>query len=202
MEALADAGDVGLVVRGVRGGKARGYAYQGGGLYLGDRSIELVPASVLRASAAQGGELTYTVVPKSSETRIGIDRDDDGAGDGDELDAGSDPADPVDLPPPCADVPPAAPASLVAQASGRKGIQLTWTDGSSNETGFLIERRLGNLWVAITTVCADETTFVDTSAPCGATSRYRVRAFNCAGASAPAQTLGTSAPCIDVPSRE
>jgi YVTN family beta-propeller protein len=202
MEALADAGDVGLVVRGVRGGKARGYAYQGGGLYLGDRSIELVPASVLRASAAQGGELTYTVVPKGSETRIGIDRDDDGAGDGDELDAGSDPADPVDLPPPCADVPPAAPASLVAQASGRKGIQLTWTDGSSNETGFLIERRLGNLWVAITTVCADETTFVDTSAPCGATSRYRVRAFNCAGASAPAQTLGTSAPCIDVPSRE
>ena len=42
--------------------------------------------------------LTWTVVPKGSEIRVGIDRDEDGAFDLDELLAGSNPADPTSVP--------------------------------------------------------------------------------------------------------
>jgi len=45
-----------------------------------------------------GGELTYTCVPPGSGVRIGLDRDEDGFLDGDELVAGSDPADPASTP--------------------------------------------------------------------------------------------------------
>jgi hypothetical protein len=45
-----------------------------------------------------GSELTFTVVRLGSETRIGIDRDSDGALDRDELDAGTDPADATSTP--------------------------------------------------------------------------------------------------------
>lgn len=42
--------------------------------------------------------LTYTCAPPSSGNRMGVDRDDDGFFDRDELDAGSDPADPLSVP--------------------------------------------------------------------------------------------------------
>jgi hypothetical protein len=42
--------------------------------------------------------VTYTCAPPGSGERIGIDRDEDGYLDGDELDAGSDPADPDSTP--------------------------------------------------------------------------------------------------------
>jgi hypothetical protein len=88
--ALADAGAVGVVVKGRQGGLARGYRYDGSGQFQSDRSVETPSAATLLAGASPGSELTYTVVPAGSETRIGIDRD--------ELDAGSDPADPTSIP--------------------------------------------------------------------------------------------------------
>jgi len=48
--------------------------------------------------AGPGAELTFTAVPSGSEVRIGVDRDEDGFFDRDELDAGSNPADPVSTP--------------------------------------------------------------------------------------------------------
>ena len=54
--------------------------------------------NVEMASAAPGSELTYTVVPVGTGTRYGVDRDEDGHLDRDELDAGSDPADPDSTP--------------------------------------------------------------------------------------------------------
>jgi hypothetical protein len=45
-----------------------------------------------------GQEVTFTCVPPGSGSRIGIDRDGDGAGDGDEGDAGTDSANPADVP--------------------------------------------------------------------------------------------------------
>jgi hypothetical protein len=81
-------------VHGVRGGLPRGYAYIGAGRFQSDRAGESLEASALLASAAPGSELTYTVVPRGTATRIGIDRDLDGCLDRDELDSGSDPADP------------------------------------------------------------------------------------------------------------
>ena len=95
MQSLAETGKVGLVVKGRQAGIARGYAYLGGGLFQSDRAQErLVVGALLSAAVPAGGELTWTIVPRGSQTRIGIDRDLDGCLDRDELDGGSDPADP------------------------------------------------------------------------------------------------------------
>jgi len=94
MIAQADTKKVGLVVKGLQAGISRGYAYIGGGLFQSDRAAEIVTTAALQASAAPGSELTYTVVPRGTSTRIGIDRDLDGCLDRDEIDGGSDPADP------------------------------------------------------------------------------------------------------------
>jgi YVTN family beta-propeller protein len=83
MAALADEGDVGLVVKGRQGGQTRGYMYIGGGLYQSDRAGQQIGELLLRLSAGVGAELTWTVVPLGSETRIGVDRDLDGVLDGD-----------------------------------------------------------------------------------------------------------------------
>jgi YVTN family beta-propeller protein len=90
----ADTKKVGLVVKGVQGGIPRGYAYIGAGQFQSDRAGEIVTAAALQAAAMPGSELTYTVVPRGTATRIGIDRDLDGCLDRDELDGGTDPADP------------------------------------------------------------------------------------------------------------
>jgi YVTN family beta-propeller protein len=99
MTARAGAGDVGVVAKGRVGGVARGYAYvPGTGTFQSDRASEVVSAASLRTGAAAGNEITFTVVPTATTTRIGTDRDSDGFGDQDELDAGSDPADASSFP--------------------------------------------------------------------------------------------------------
>jgi len=98
MVALAEAGHVGLVVKGLQGGIARGYAYAGADTFQSDRAAETLGVAALRAAAGPGSELTYTLVPEGTERRIGIDRDCDDALDRDELDAGTDPADGDDFP--------------------------------------------------------------------------------------------------------
>lgn len=97
MMLLADQGDVGLVAKGRQAGLARGYRY-GGGQWQSDRASEAVTATALRLAADTGSEITITVVPSGSQTRIGIDRDLDGAYDRDELDVCADPADPTSTP--------------------------------------------------------------------------------------------------------
>lgn len=86
MVALADTSVVGLVVKGVQGGLQRGYAYLGSNVFQSDRAAETPTVAQLQAAAAAGSELTWTIVPSGSETRIGIDRDEDGVFDRDELD--------------------------------------------------------------------------------------------------------------------
>ena len=95
---LADTGAVGLVAKAVRGGEARGFTYTGSGGFQSDRLLEITTVDALRAGTLRGEEVTLTVVPSGSETRIGIDRDEDGALDRDELDACSNPADPASTP--------------------------------------------------------------------------------------------------------
>jgi YVTN family beta-propeller protein len=95
LQSLAESGKVGLVVKGKQAGIARGYVYIGGGLLQSDRAQERVGIAALEAAAASGNELTWTIVPRGTQTRIGIDRDLDGCLDRDELDGGSDPADPA-----------------------------------------------------------------------------------------------------------
>jgi hypothetical protein len=86
---LADSEKVGLVVKGRQGGLARGYTYLGNGEFQSDRRSERVSASLLKVMAGPGNELTWTVVAKGTEHRIGIDRDEDGTYDRDELDTGA-----------------------------------------------------------------------------------------------------------------
>lgn len=99
-----------VVVKGIAGGEARGWVMQRTGpcgpaqsiSFRGDRLADpLLTDAQLRALAATpGNHLTYTCAPPGSGERMGIDRDQDGFLDRDELDAGSDPADPNSIPPP------------------------------------------------------------------------------------------------------
>ena len=98
--ARAEVGECDLVAKGQRGRREHGYLYVGGGVFQPDQRLDPpVPDSTLRSRARRpGGELTYTCVPPGSGVRIGLDRDEDGFLDGDELVAGSDPADPASTP--------------------------------------------------------------------------------------------------------
>jgi hypothetical protein len=89
-----------LIVKGRVGNIQRGYSYVGGA-FQSDRSAEILTPTALLALAGAGSELTYTLVPIGSTVRIGIDRDGDGFYDRDEIDAGSDPANPNSVPNQC-----------------------------------------------------------------------------------------------------
>jgi YVTN family beta-propeller protein len=92
---------VALIAKGVRNGQPRGWMMQGG-TFVSDRAGESISPAALLAGAAVGSEVTYTLVPPSMARRLGIDRDGDNALDGDELAAGTDPADPSSYPGACA----------------------------------------------------------------------------------------------------
>ena len=82
-------------------------------------------------------------------------------------------------------VPPAAPGGLVARSVSSSEIDLTWTDYSSNETSFKVERSLdGSLWTEIASVNANASTYSSTSLTASTTCYFRVRAFNSGGYSA------------------
>jgi hypothetical protein len=90
-----------LVVKCTVDGEARGYLLNAStGQFRSDRASEATLSdATLRALANTAGqELTYTCAPPGSGVRMGIDRDEDGYLDRDELDAGSDPADPNSVP--------------------------------------------------------------------------------------------------------
>ena len=81
---------------------------------------------------------------------------------------------------------PAAPTGLAATMAATNRINLTWTDASSNESGFQIERSLTGVsgWTQIATVGANVTTYASIGLACGKAYFYRVRATNANGASA------------------
>ncbi|HEU4420451.1 MAG TPA: fibronectin type III domain-containing protein, partial [Planctomycetota bacterium] len=80
--------------------------------------------------------------------------------------------------------PPAAPTGLSATAVGGNRIDLAWTDNSSNETGFGIERSTdGSNFFPAGSVGSNNTTFSDTGLSPGTPYWYRVFATNAAGAS-------------------
>ena len=100
MIARAGLGECDLIVKGSVGGLPRGWMRDASGQFVSDRASEaaLSDASLRALAGAAGQELTYTCMPPGSGTRAGIDRDEDGYFDADELDAGSDPADPASTP--------------------------------------------------------------------------------------------------------
>ncbi len=82
---------------------------------------------------------------------------------------------------------PAVPSNLTAVALSTSQIKLTWTDNSTNETGFRIERCKGatcTSFAQVATVGANVTTCSNTGLSKGTVYRYRVRAYNASGTSA------------------
>jgi hypothetical protein len=204
MEALADSGAVGLVVKGVVAGEARGWFYDAAiPGFQSDRAAERLRPNQLRKRSGFGSELTYTVVPAGSEQRIGVDRDRDGAFDRDELDAGTDPGDAGSVPGGCMDVAPAPPTALTAVALASAQVNLSWQDGSSNETAFVIERAPAGSggFATVATVGAGVTGFADTTVACGNGYDYRVSATNCASGSGYAIATSVFADCCPLPAK-
>jgi hypothetical protein len=91
-------------------------------------------------------------------------------------------------------LPPTAPSSLSASASGLD-VALTWVDNSSDETGFRVLRRdsVPGSYAPIAVVAAGGTTFTDT-VPTPGTYWYRVQAFNANG-----DSVGSNVALITVP---
>ncbi|MFL5349540.1 MAG: beta-propeller fold lactonase family protein [Hyalangium sp.] len=82
--AMADTNKVGLVVKGRQGRHMRGYAYLGGGEFQSDRASERLSTADLLLRASPGNELTWTVVAKGTEWRLGMDQNEDGVFDQDD----------------------------------------------------------------------------------------------------------------------
>ncbi len=106
-----------LVVKGTIAGESRGALYNpASNLFETDRASEadLTDAQLRALAATAGQDLTYTCAPPGSGERMALDRDEDGFFDTDEVDAGSDPADPGSFPggptPTPTDTPTATPA--------------------------------------------------------------------------------------------
>jgi autotransporter-associated beta strand protein len=86
----------------------------------------------------------------------------------------------VTPPPP----PPSAPGALAATTISTSEIDLTWSDNSTNESSFLIERSSDNVsFLHIATTGAGVTSYSDTDLSAGTTYYYRVRASNAGGVS-------------------
>ena len=85
--------------------------------------------------------------------------------------------------PKAATTPPNSPSGLTANAAGTSQINLAWTDGSSDETGFEIERSTdgGVVFTLLTTTGANVTSYSNTGLPASSTFHYRVRAINGGG---------------------
>lgn len=104
--------------------------------------------------------------------------------------------------PPALD-PPAAPSSLSATAISTTQIDLTWTDNSSNETSFRVERSPNGStgWASVGTNAADDNTFSNTGLTCGTQYFYRVFAVNGVGDSTASNTANaTTSACPPAPS--
>jgi hypothetical protein len=94
----------------------------------------------------------------------------------------------------CTVAPPTAPGGLAAIAVSQTQINLSWTDNSSNETGFKIFRD-GVELLPSPKVGANVTTFNDTGVTCGTTYTYTVKATNAAGDSAGVTATATTFAC-------
>jgi len=89
---------------------------------------------------------------------------------------------------------PAAPSGLSGSADSATSVALSWTDGSSNENGFSIERRNGSTWSQVGWVAANITTYRNTGLTAGASYSYRVLAFNGYGNSPTTNEVSVTTP--------
>jgi len=100
------------------------------------------------------------------------------------------------------DSPPAAPASLTALAVSHSEIGLNWSDNSSNETGFRLERCAGPgcaNFAEIHSTVANVISYSNTGLSAQTLYRYRVQAFNAVGSSTYSNIAETTTPTAPPP---
>lgn len=130
---LANASAIGLTAKGRDlAGHVRGWEYLGGNGWAPDRALEPQTSTAsLLALAGDDTEVTFTAVLEGTEHRLGVDRDLDGFLDRDEIDAGSDPGNPLSVP--------GGPVDAPAVAAGAVQDEL-WQRGANPAS---VESRLG-----------------------------------------------------------
>ena len=93
--------------------------------------------------------------------------------------------------------PPTAPTGLTAVAVSSTQINLGWTPGSNDQTGFIVQRMLpGGVFVNLTTspLPAGSTTYSDSTLAPGTTATYQVLAVNASGTSEPSNSAAATTP--------
>ena len=94
---------------------------------------------------------------------------------------------------------PAAPGGLTATAASGSQINLAWTDNSTNEINFLIERSPDDVTFTLAAaVTAGVTNYADTGLLPGSTYYYRVRAGN-AGGNSGYSNVASATPALPAP---
>ena len=89
---------------------------------------------------------------------------------------------------------PAAPSDLAISEIIGTTVNLSWTDNSTDETGFRIERKQGDNYVTVATLEADIVSFSDENLEPLTEYTYRIIAYNAAGNSEISNTItGTTA---------
>ena len=101
-------------------------------------------------------------------------------------------------------VPPAAPSNLQAAAINATRIDLTWTDNSSDEQGFHVERApdvsgAAGTFAEIATVAAGVTTYCNTGVSGNTRYWYRVRSYNAIGPSGYSNVANATTPAVPPP---
>ena len=105
-------------------------------------------------------------------------------------------------PPPPPPSPPAAPTGLAATTFDQQRVDLGWTDNSSDETGFELQRSTdGFATFVVINLGANVTSYSNTGLAASTTYSYRVRANNVGGPSGFSNTANatTSAAPVDAP---
>lgn len=95
---------------------------------------------------------------------------------------------------------PMAPGGLKAGAVSFAQVDLTWTDTSTNETGFVVERQRGaeSAWTVITRLPENSTRFSHRQVLPGTRVSYRVKAVNLAFASESSTVVVVDVPAVPV----
>jgi hypothetical protein len=91
---------------------------------------------------------------------------------------------------------PTAPSNLVATAASGTQINLTWSDNSNNESGFIVLRQTGSSggFTQIGVTAANATTYSDSGLTPNTTYTYEVEATNNIGTSATSNTSAATTP--------
>jgi PKD repeat protein len=98
--------------------------------------------------------------------------------------------------------PPVAPSALTATLQSNSRVDLRWTDNSTNETGFHVERCVGagcTNFAEYAAVGGGVTTYANTGLAAGTTYRYRVHAVNGSVESANSNEATATTPSANQP---